>query len=217
MISPLFSEMFSFADLDLAGAAGQHDLARRQLDLGDRCRARACTSSASSSRITLWPFSETMTRTPSPCGSGRWPLGPPGAGPDRVVELSGLELDPHARADLRQHHQAVAVAGERRRRQRPAARLLAEHRRHRGADAAAVVRVVDVGDDAAVLAVVASSRRARPAARRSVRSEVASEDPHAGGDRQLQAAAQRLGDRARPRPRSPSRSWPRAPACRATA
>ncbi|MCY1515906.1 hypothetical protein D9M68_505100 [compost metagenome] len=32
------------------------------------------TSLASSSSTTLWPCSETMTRTPAPFGSGRWAL-----------------------------------------------------------------------------------------------------------------------------------------------
>src|SRR5690606_39402786 len=68
------------------------------------------------------------------------------------------ELDPDARAHLRQHHHAMSVAGERRGGQGPAARLVAEHGRHRGADAALVIGVVDVGDDAAVLAVIGGGR-----------------------------------------------------------
>ena len=127
------------ADLQLAGAAGERDLAAAVILIaGPLPRGSGVTSSASSSSIDLVAGSPRRSRAAGALRVGALAARPPGARPDRVVEPAGLELDPHARADLGQHHQAVAVAGERQGRHRPAARVLAQHGRHGGTNAAAI-------------------------------------------------------------------------------
>src|SRR5262249_9796173 len=78
---------------------------------------------------------------------------PEAADPDRVVRVALLELDPHAGADRRQHHDARLDARERHARHGPARPRQREHVRDLDLDPVLPLRVDVVDDRTAVLAV----------------------------------------------------------------
>src|SRR5207249_2402827 len=85
---------------------------------------------------------------------GQLTVSPPGAGPDRALGVAGLELHPDTGADGRNCVKSLAVARIGDRRQGPARFDIAEHFLDLRAQPAESLRIVVVGDEAAVLAIM---------------------------------------------------------------